>query len=102
MKRMRKVLGRTVSAGEVTIESRLRLSQKEAAMLNPKEVISQAKDKQKENLEWIEMEAELRQALGTGKPRRKMPRKRGSRGVMEFVKSLILLMKPEVGQKADR
>jgi hypothetical protein len=70
-------------------------------MLNPKDVVSQARDKQKENLEWIETETELRQALGTGQPRRKMPRKRGSRGVMEFVKSLILLMKPGVGQKAD-
>ena len=99
---MMKVLGRTVSAGKVTIESRLRPSQKEAAMLNPKDVVSQAKDKQKENLAWIETEAELRQALGTGQPRRKMPGKSSSRGVMEFVKSLILLMKPGVGQKADR
>jgi hypothetical protein len=71
-------------------------------MLNPKDVVSQAKDKQKENLVWIETVTELRQSSGTRDPRRKMPRKRSSRGVMEFLKSLILLIKPGVGRKADR
>jgi hypothetical protein len=71
-------------------------------MLNPKDVVSQARDKQKENLAWIETETELRQALGTGEPRKKMLKESSSRGVMAFVKSLILLMKPGIGQKADR
>jgi hypothetical protein len=71
-------------------------------MLNEKDIVSQARDKGKENLNWIETESELRLALGTGEPRRKMPQESSSRGVMELLKSLILLMKPGVGQKANR
>ena len=71
-------------------------------MLNQNDVISQAKDRHKENMQWIETETKLRLALGTGQSRRKMPRKSSSRGVMELMKSLILLMKPGVGQGADR
>ncbi len=70
-------------------------------MLNPIDVVSQARDKKRENLEWIETETKLRQALGTGEPRRKNPRESSSRGVMELLKSLVLLMKPGVGQKAE-
>ena len=71
-------------------------------MLNEKDIVSQARDKGKENLNWIETESELRLALGTGEPRRKMTQESSSRGVMELLKSLILLMKPGVGQKANR
>jgi hypothetical protein len=71
-------------------------------MLNEKDIVSQARYKGKENLNWIEMESELRQALGTGEPRRKMPRSSSSKGVMEILKSLALLMKPGIGQKANR
>jgi hypothetical protein len=71
-------------------------------MLNEKDIVSQARDKGKETLNWIETESDVRQALGTGEPRRKMPQESSSRGVMELLKSLILLMKPGVGQKANR
>jgi hypothetical protein len=71
-------------------------------MLNEKDILSQARDKGKENLNWIEIESELRQALGTGEPRRKMPRENNAKGVMELLKSLIPLMKPGIGQKANR
>jgi hypothetical protein len=75
---------------------------KETTMLNQNDVISQARDKRRENLQWIETETKLRQALGTGESRRKMPREGRSIGVIELLKSLILLMKPGVGQGADR
>ena len=102
MKRISKGSEKAVSEGEVTSERWLRLSQKVAAVLNEKDIVSQARDKKSESIQWIETESELRQALGTGQPRRKMPRKSSSRGVMELLKSLIFLLKPGVGQKADR
>jgi len=71
-------------------------------MLNPKDVVIQAKDKQRENLNWIKTETELRQALGNGEPRRKMAKESKVRGTMEMLKSSILLMMPGIGQKADR
>lgn len=71
-------------------------------MLNQNDVISQARDKHKENMQWIETETKLRLALGTGQPRRKMSRESSSRGVMELLKSLTLLLRPGVGQKANR
>lgn len=71
-------------------------------MLNPKDVVTQAKDKQRENLNWIATETELRQALGSGEPRRKMPKESKVRGTMEMLKSSILPMMPGIGQKADR
>jgi hypothetical protein len=71
-------------------------------MLNEKDIVSQARDRGKENLQWIERESELRQALGTGESRRKIPRENRLTGAIEIVKSLILLLKPGVGQKADR
>jgi hypothetical protein len=71
-------------------------------MLNPKDVVSQAKDKQSANLNWIVIETELRQALGSGGSRRKMPKESKVMGTMEMLKSLILLLMPGIGQKADR
>ena len=70
--------------------------------MNPKDVVSKARDKKKENLQWIETETELRQALGTGEPRKKTPRESRLRWAIAILKSLVLLMKPGVGQKADR
>jgi hypothetical protein len=71
-------------------------------MLNPKDVISQAQDKHKENLEWIEKESELAQALGTLEPRRKESHGSKVRRAIDVVQSLALLLIPGVDQKANR
>jgi hypothetical protein len=68
-------------------------------MLNPEDLISQARDKKMENLQWIERESDLRQALGTGEPRRKIKRESKLKGAIEYVKSLILLKWPALGHK---
>ena len=71
-------------------------------MLNPKDVVSQAQDKHKENLEWIERESELAQALGTLEPRKKDPHESLLRRAIEVVQSLALLLIPGIDQKANR
>jgi hypothetical protein len=88
------------------VKSRIRSGfapgKKEAAMLYEKDIVTRARDRKSENLNWIERETELRQALGTGGPRKKTPRESKVRGAMEILKSLALLMKPGVGQGANR
>ena len=72
---------------------------KEAAMLNEKDIVSQARDKGKENLNWIETESELRQALGITESRVKRPRESVVGRAIEVVKSLILLKWPALGHR---
>lgn len=68
-------------------------------MLNPYDVVSQARDKKKENLEWIMKETELRQALGVVEPRMKSSRVGFLGKAIEIVKSLILLKWPALDHK---
>lgn len=71
-------------------------------MLNHKDVVSQAQDKHRENLEWIERESELNQVLGTLQPRQKEPRESKLRRAINMMHSIALLLIPGVGQKANR
>jgi hypothetical protein len=68
-------------------------------MLNEKDIVSQARDKGKENLNWIETESELRQALGITESRVKRPRESVVGRAIEVVKSLILLKWPALGHR---
>ncbi len=68
-------------------------------MLNEKDIVSQARDKGKENLHWIETESELRQALGITESRVKRPRESVVGRAIEVVKSLILLKWPALGHR---
>jgi len=71
-------------------------------MLNPKDIVYHAREKKNENLRWIETETILRQALGTGQPRRKMPRERTLSRVIEMAKSITHLLRLGVSQNANR
>ncbi len=71
-------------------------------MLNPNDIVYQARDKNNENLQWIQRETELRLALGTGEPRSKRPRELTLGRVIEIAKSIALLLGPGTSQKANR
>ena len=68
-------------------------------MLNSKDVVSQARDRKRENLEWILRETELRQSLGIVKRRKKGSHENVLGRVVEVVRSLILLKWPVLGQE---
>ena len=78
------------------------LKPKESDMLNHKNVVSQGQDKYQENLEWIEREAEINQAMGLSQPRRKVPRESKLRWPMNMAQSIALLLIPGVVQEANR
>jgi hypothetical protein len=71
-------------------------------MLDYKDVVSQAQDKHRENLEWIERETELRKATEPLQLRRKEPRESTLRWAINMMQSIALLLIPGVGQRANR
>jgi hypothetical protein len=68
-------------------------------MLNSKDVVSQARDKKRENLEWILRETELHRSSGIVEPRKKRSRESVLGRAIEVVRSLILLKWPVLGQE---
>jgi len=68
-------------------------------MLNPYSIISQARDKKKENLQWIERNTELYKNFEPSVPNRKSQRMSFVRRAIEIMKSLILLKWPALGHK---
>ena len=69
-------------------------------MLNEKEVLSQARDKKRESVQWIITDTKLRQAFGIVEYRKRSSRERFLGKTLEIVKSLILLLKrPALGHR---
>jgi hypothetical protein len=69
-------------------------------MLNEKEVLSQARDKKRESVQWIITDTKLRQAFGIVELRKKSAGERFLGKTVETVKSLILLLKrPALGHR---
>jgi hypothetical protein len=71
----------------------------EAAMLNPKDVIIQANDKKRENVQWIERDAILSRAKSGMDPKSAESPLRSSNNVTEIIRSLFVLKRPAHGHK---
>ena len=68
-------------------------------MLNPKDVLYQARDKQRENLHWIKNESELRKAFDRVEPQKEPQQRKTRLRLVEILKSLLLLKWPVLGHK---
>jgi hypothetical protein len=71
----------------------------ETTMLNEKDVLSQARDKNRESVQWIVRETMLRQGFGIVELRKKGSREWFLGRAMKTVKSLILLKWPALGHR---
>jgi hypothetical protein len=71
----------------------------EAAMFNPNDVIFQAKDKKRENVQWIGCNAILNKAENRKESRCEQSSWRMTSNAIEILKSLFLLKRPAHGHK---